>query len=99
MYDPQASQQQLKAAQSEAAYEAMDETELARQIRRLEQEMLEHARNLEFEQAAQARDRLREFKDRLFGVSKRDAAAVDQAVARPVPGKKAQRAAGRRHSW
>jgi hypothetical protein len=78
----------------------MDETELARQIRRVERDMLEHARNLEFEQAAQARDRLREFKDRLFGVSKRDAAGADEANARPVPGKVAKRAAGRRQrSW
>jgi excinuclease ABC subunit B len=100
VYDPQASHQLLKAAQSEAAYESMDETQLAREIRRLEQEMLEHARNLEFEQAAQARDRLREFKDRLFGVSKRDAAGADEAIARPAPGKVAKRAAGRRQrSW
>jgi excinuclease ABC subunit B len=100
VYDPQATHQLLKAAQSEAAYESMDETELAREIRRVERDMLEHARNLEFEQAAQARDRLREFKDRLFGVSKRDAAGADEASARPVPGKVAKRAAGRRQrSW
>ena len=37
----------------------MGETDLAREIKRLEKEMLEHARNLEFEQAAQARDQLR----------------------------------------
>jgi excinuclease ABC subunit B len=100
VYDPQATHQLLKAAQSEAAYESMDETQLAREIRRLEQEMLEHARNLEFEQAAQARDRLREFKDRLFGVSKRDAAGADEDITRPAPGKVAKRAAGRRQrSW
>jgi excinuclease ABC subunit B len=100
VYDPQAGHQLLKAAQSDAAYEAMDETELARQIKRLEQDMLEHARNLEFEQAAQARDRLREFKDRLFGVSKRDAAGADEVTARAAPGKLAKRAAGRRQrSW
>ncbi|HTS55637.1 MAG TPA: excinuclease ABC subunit UvrB [Burkholderiales bacterium] len=100
VYDPQASHQLLKAAQSEAAYDSMSETELTREIKRLEQEMLEHARNLEFEQAAQARDRLREFKDRLFGVSKRDAPIAEEAIARPALGKVAKRAAGRRHrSW
>ena len=36
----------------------MSEKELAREIKRLEKEMLEHARNLEFEQAAQVRDQL-----------------------------------------
>ncbi|HUH39462.1 MAG TPA: excinuclease ABC subunit UvrB [Castellaniella sp.] len=41
-----------------------DERALAREIRRLEQKMLDHARNLEFEQAASARDALRALKDR-----------------------------------
>ena len=36
---------------------------------RLEAEMLEHARNLEFEQAARARDQLAELKKRVFGVA------------------------------
>jgi excinuclease ABC subunit B len=31
--------------------------------------MLEHARNLEFEEAAKARDRLAELKKRVFGVA------------------------------
>ncbi|HET8598084.1 MAG TPA: excinuclease ABC subunit UvrB [Castellaniella sp.] len=41
-----------------------DEKALAREIRRLEQRMNEHARNLEFEQAAAARDALRALKER-----------------------------------
>jgi len=41
-----------------------DEKSLAREIRRLEQRMNEHARNLEFEQAALARDALRALKAR-----------------------------------
>ena len=41
-----------------------DEKSLAREIRRLEQKMNEHARNLEFEQAAAARDALHALKDR-----------------------------------
>jgi len=93
-YEVQGAQYLLHAAQSEAAYEAMGEPELAREIKRLEQDMLEHARNLEFEQAAQARDRLRELKDRLFGVSKRDVTARDEQSARPAS--PAKRAGGRR---
>jgi len=46
----------------------MSETDLSREIRRVEKAMLEHARNLEFEQAAQARDQLRLLKVRLFGI-------------------------------
>jgi excinuclease ABC subunit B len=96
VYDPTATHQQLKAAQSEAAYKTMDEGELAREIKRLEKDMLEHARNLEFEQAAQARDRLRELKDRLFGVAQRDAIGSVKAAPTAAPGRVAKRAGTRR---
>jgi excinuclease ABC subunit B len=43
-----------------------DEKAVAREIRRLEKAMLDHARNLEFEQAATARDQLRMLKDRVL---------------------------------
>ena len=100
VYDPTATHQQLKAEQSAAAYQAMDEGALAREIKRLEKDMLEHARNLEFEQAAQARDRLRELKDRLFGVAQRDAVTPLEAAPVAAPGKAAKRAGGRRQgSW
>jgi excinuclease ABC subunit B len=41
-----------------------DERRLAREIRRLEKQMLDHARNLEFEQAAATRDALTRLKER-----------------------------------
>jgi excinuclease ABC subunit B len=69
VYDPKAAHKELKAAQAEAGYGAMSEVDLSREIRRLEKEMLEHARNLEFEQAALVRDRLRGLKEKLFGVA------------------------------
>ena len=47
----------------------MDEKTLAQEIRRLEKQMLEHARNLEFEQAAAARDALAALKSRVLGAS------------------------------
>ena len=56
------------AAQQEARYEAMSEKQLAREIRTLEKKMLDLARNLEFEEAARARDQLTELKKRVFGV-------------------------------
>jgi excinuclease ABC subunit B len=55
------------APADEPAFDAaalQDEKSLAREIRRLEQKMNEHARNLEFEQAAAARDALHALKDR-----------------------------------
>ena len=44
----------------------MDEKELTREIKQLEKEMLEAARNLEFERAAQLRDQLKMLKEKLF---------------------------------
>ncbi len=45
----------------------LNEKQLAKEIRRLEKEMIDHARNLEFEQAAQARDQLVRLKQQVFG--------------------------------
>ncbi len=46
---------------------ALSEKDLAREIKRLEKQMLEHARNLEFEQAARVRDQLHTLKQGAFG--------------------------------
>jgi excinuclease ABC subunit B len=60
---------QAVAAQEEARYEAMSEKQIAREIKALEKKMLGHARNLEFEEAARARDQLAELRKRVFGVT------------------------------
>jgi excinuclease ABC subunit B len=65
-------QLQLKAAQDQARYGSMSEKQLAKEIRQLEKQMLEHARNLEFEKAAQTRDRLAELKRSFFGAMPED---------------------------
>lgn len=44
----------------------VDEKALAREIRKLEKQMQDHARNLEFEQAAAARDQLTRLKERVL---------------------------------
>jgi excinuclease ABC subunit B len=72
VYDTANAEQQLKAAQEQARYEAMTEKQLAREIKRLEKAMLEHARNLEFEKAAQARDQLADLKRKAFGAAVAD---------------------------
>ena len=48
-------------------YAAMDEKTLAKAIKKLEKEMQEFARNLEFEKAAAARDELFRLRERAFG--------------------------------
>ncbi|MCT9812966.1 excinuclease ABC subunit UvrB [Acidovorax sp. Be4] len=52
--------------------EEMSEKDLAKEIKRLEKQMLEHARSLEFEQAARVRDQLAQLKARFFGASGRE---------------------------
>ena len=68
VYDADEASQSRKAAQAQAGYEAMSEKQLAREIKALEKQMLEFARNLEFEKAARARDQLSELKKRAFGI-------------------------------
>jgi len=68
VYDADDSVRLLKAAEEGARYEAMSEKQLAREIRALEKQMLDLARNLEFEKAAKARDRLTDLKKRAFGI-------------------------------
>ncbi|BAO80403.1 helicase subunit of the DNA excision repair complex [Serpentinimonas raichei] len=62
----QAQRQELARVQ-QAEIQDMSEKDLSKEIKRLEKLMFEHARKLEFEQAAQARDRLTQLKDRVLG--------------------------------
>jgi excinuclease ABC subunit B len=50
-----------------AEVEAMSEKDLAKRIKLLEKQMLDHAKNLEFEKAALLRDQIRELKSRAGG--------------------------------
>jgi excinuclease ABC subunit B len=66
VYNMETAQQQLKAAQTQARYEAMSETQLAKEIKSLEKQMHEAAKNLEFEKAAEYRDEVKRLKNKLF---------------------------------
>jgi excinuclease ABC subunit B len=74
VYDSESAVRELKVAQETARYEVMSEKDLSREIRRLEKAMQEHARNLEFEAAAAARDELFRIKRLAFGGEAHDAA-------------------------
>lgn len=69
VYNPQAAKAELNAAQEHARYEAMSEKQVSKEIKRLEKSMMDHAKNLEFEKAAQVRDQLAQLKLQLFGSS------------------------------
>ncbi len=73
VYDADTAVRELKAAQEQAKYEAMSEKQMAKEIKRLEKAMHEHAKNLEFEEAAAARDELFRIKQLAFGGEAHDA--------------------------
>jgi excinuclease ABC subunit B len=53
----------------------MSEKQISKEIKRLEKQMLDHAKNLEFEKAA-ARDQLHVLKQQLFGAPGSDSAVA-----------------------
>jgi len=67
VYNPHEAKLEWKVAEQRVDYEAMSEKQVSREIKKLEKRMHEHARNLEFEQAAQVRDQLQTLKESLFG--------------------------------
>ena len=72
VYQPETGREELKAAQTLKAYGRMNEKELSRELKRVEREMLDAARNLEFERAAQLRDQLKQLRAQAFGVVEDD---------------------------
>jgi excinuclease ABC subunit B len=72
VYDHEIAAEALEVSEERARYEAMDEKSLAREIRRLDKRMQEHARNLEFEEAAAARNELFRLKKLAFGFVEHD---------------------------
>jgi len=67
-YDPDESREIRRAAEAEAKYDTLSEKQLDQRIRKLEKEMLEAAKNLEFERAASLRDELKAARDRMMAV-------------------------------
>jgi excinuclease ABC subunit B len=67
VYDVDDEKANWQSEKEKAKYEDMGEKELAKEIKRLEKDMLDYARNLEFEKAAQTRDRLSKIRALAFG--------------------------------
>ena len=66
----------LQASKAAAEVEAMSEGDLGKRIKLLEKQMLEHARNLEFEKAARVRDQLAMLREQAFGAAGHDSNVV-----------------------
>jgi excinuclease ABC subunit B len=97
VYEP-STLQDLKAAEKLAAYGAMNEKDLLRELKRVEKEMLNAARNLEFETAAQLRDQLKELKELAFGIAESDEAQIAATGTDGKPAKIASIAAAPKRS-
>ncbi|MGH6647648.1 helicase-related protein, partial [Aquabacterium sp.] len=82
-----AAKDDLRAAEalsaSMADAEVLSEKDLGKRIKQLEKQMLEHARNLEFEKAARLRDQLGLLKEQAFGAVVGDHVTPTPPVARP----------------
>jgi excinuclease ABC subunit B len=67
VYSPQQARETLETEKETAKVEGMSEKQISKEIKRLEKLMVDHARNLEFEKAAQVRDQLHVLKQQAFG--------------------------------
>lgn len=73
VYSEKAGRAEKQREKSGKKLAAVSEKDLGRTMKQLEKQMLEHAKNLEFEQAARVRDQLAELRERAFGISVQDA--------------------------
>ena len=67
VYSEKASKAAQQQEMQRAYAEELSEKDLAKEIKRLERQMMEHAKNLEFEQAARTRDQLAALRERVLG--------------------------------
>ena len=92
VYDSENAETHRKVAQIQARYAAMSETQLAKEIQSLEKRMLEAAKNLEFELAAQCRDEIKNLKNKLFiGMVDPETSGAIPETAAKKPGRKSSK--------
>jgi excinuclease ABC subunit B len=75
----------LAKAQAAVEFEGLSEKDLGKRIKLLEKQMLDHARNLEFEKAARVRDQLALLREQAFGAAGHDTAVVPLVPRTPSP--------------
>ncbi len=75
VYSDKSAKEEMRLAKETAATEALSEKDLGKRIKLLEKQMLEHARNLEFEKAARLRDQLAALREQAFGAPGTDSVA------------------------
>jgi excinuclease ABC subunit B len=80
VYSEKSGKDDLTAVNEGISAEALSERDLSKRIKTLEKQMLEHAKNLEFEKAARVRDQLALLREQAFGAS-----GHDTVVPLPLP--------------
>ncbi|WP_296660562.1 excinuclease ABC subunit UvrB [Paraburkholderia sp.] len=69
VYNVDEARAELREEQERAKFEDMSEKQIAKEIKKLEKQMMDYAKNLEFEKAAQTRDQLALLRRRVFGAN------------------------------
>ena len=72
VYSDKSDKESMRLELEHARIQDMSERDVAKEIKRLEKQMMEHARNLEFEQAASTRDQLARLRALTFGAAAPD---------------------------
>ena len=72
VYSEKSGKEADKLLMQKALVEDMSDKDVSREIKRLEKQMVEHAKNLEFEKAAKVRDQLHLLKEQAFGAGGSD---------------------------
>jgi excinuclease ABC subunit B len=68
VYDADGAKESRKVAQDQARFDVLSEKQIESKLKKLEREMFEAAKNLEFERAAQLRDELKQLRARMLEV-------------------------------
>jgi excinuclease ABC subunit B len=84
VYSEKSGKEEIRAAKAAAEAEILSEKDLGKRIKSLERQMLEHARNLEFEKAARLRDQLAALREQAFGAPGVDNVLVLGTPAKPL---------------
>ena len=70
----------LRGLVEQAEVEALSEKDLGKRMKLLEKQMLDHAKNLEFEKAARVRDQLAQLREQAFGAGGHDSNVLPLAA-------------------
>ena len=82
VYSEKGAKGEARALEETAAAAVLSEKDLGKRIKQLEKQMLDHARNLEFEKAARARDQLAQLREQAFGAPGADNVVPIQGIAK-----------------